>query len=106
MRGTAHIQGPEKFACQNEVVLSLLTAVNSTSVIREGKSLCIYIVLFQVACVPLRKSRGPFGGRKFPPDFGGANFPAPGQQRGYRLPEFDFFHSFPECGGAGKGEEA
>jgi hypothetical protein len=77
MRGAVHVQGPEKFACQNDAVFSLLPAMNSTLVMREEKSLCIYIVLFQLACVPLRKSRGPFGGRKFPPDFGGANFFAP-----------------------------
>ena len=70
-------RGRENSHRQNDAVLSLLPAMNSTLVMREGKSLCIYIVLFQLACVPLRKSRGPFGGRKFPPDFGGANFFAP-----------------------------
>ena len=45
-RGASHVQGPEKFACQNEAVLSLLPAVDSTSVRPEGQSLCIYIVLF------------------------------------------------------------
>jgi len=36
MRGTAHVQGAEKFACQNEAVISLLPAVDSTSVMPEG----------------------------------------------------------------------
>ena len=35
-RGFTHVQGPKKFACQNDAVLSLLPEVESTSVRPKG----------------------------------------------------------------------
>ena len=58
-RGFTHVQGPEKFACQNDAVISLLPAGESTSVKPEGQFLCIYMVLFQVAGVPSRRAGYP-----------------------------------------------
>jgi hypothetical protein len=40
-RSATHVQGPEKFACQNEAVLSLLPVVDWTAVRPEGKSLLV-----------------------------------------------------------------
>jgi len=79
-RGASHGQGPEKFACQNEAVLSLLPVVDSTSGMTEGKPLGIYIVLFQVACVPSRKTGKQLGIIPVPPILPARIFPSPGQQ--------------------------
>jgi len=55
-RGAALVQGPEKFACQNEAVLSLLPARCQTSVRPGGQSLGTYLILFRGACVSSRKT--------------------------------------------------
>ena len=72
-----HVQGTEKFACQNEAVISYLPAGPFTFALRIGESYCIFLRSLQFACVPLRKSGKPSRGNEGPADFGGANFPLP-----------------------------
>jgi len=79
-RGAAHVQGTGKFAGQNEAVLSLLAVVDSTSVMPEGQSLCIYLILFQVALVPSRKVGKQLGIIPIPPILPARIFPSPGQR--------------------------
>src|SRR4030042_1359618 len=66
-RDFTHVQGPKKFACQNDAVLSLLLTGASTSVRSEGQSICIYMVLLQVAGVSSRKTRYPLMTIPVPP---------------------------------------
>ncbi len=80
MIGATHVQGPGKFAWQNEAVLSLLPVVDSTSGMTEGKPLCIYLILFQVACVPSRKVGKALGIIPVPPILPARIFPSPGQR--------------------------
>ncbi len=55
----------------------MLPVVDSTSGMTEGKSLGIYLILFQVACVPSRKVGKALRDPSCPADFAGANFPVP-----------------------------
>src|SRR4030043_1983145 len=93
-RGFTHVQGPKKFACQNDAVLSLLPAGESTSVRLEGQSLCFYMVLFQLAGVPSRRAGYPLGIIPVPPILAARIFPTPGQQERVSPSRFEFFHSF------------
>ena len=72
-----HVQGTEKFACQNEAVISYLPAGPFTFALGISESYCIFLRSLLFACVPLRKSGEPSRGNECPADFGGANFPLP-----------------------------
>ena len=81
MKDAAHVQKPEKFACQNKAVVSSLLAGDSTLAARLGRFVCTYMTLPQVARVPLRKPREPYcAGFLIPPILAARIFPSPGQR--------------------------
>ena len=77
-RSTTHVQGPEKFACQNEAVGSSLLAGDSTLAARLGKSLMYLRDPATGVPRPFAEAKGILLYRfSYPADFGGANFPVP-----------------------------
>ena len=83
MKKASHVQEPEKFACQNEAVVSSLRVEDSTLAAGLGKFLCTYVTLPQLARVPLRKPRELFRTSFLVPPISAAQiFPSPGQREG------------------------
>ena len=76
-RSTAHVQGTEKFACQNEAVLSLLLGVDSNFGYAR-RQILLYPLSFIPSCLrPFAEGRETVGDHSRPADFGGANFSVP-----------------------------
>ena len=78
MEDASHVQGPEKFACQNKAVVSSCLAGHSTLTARLGKVL-MYLHDFSTGGPrPFAEANGILLCRFYrPADFGGTNFPVP-----------------------------
>ena len=97
---------PEKFACQNDAVLSLLPAGESTSVRLKGNP---YLFTWFYSRLPasLRGGQGIRWGSFLPPDFGPPQadefFRPLDNKKGFPHPDLNFFTASVN-GGEGRGE--
>jgi hypothetical protein len=106
MKKAAHVQGPEKFACQNEAVISSLRAGDSTLAAHLRKFFCTYVTLPQVARVPLRKPSEPYcTDFLIPPILAARIFPSPGQREKPISLSTQIFSHLPPAGEARWGED-
>jgi hypothetical protein len=102
MRDPAHVQGPKKFACQNEALIPFWPAGEHPLTAALDKFMGPYKILWSLVRVTLRWP-GDIVFKAFcPADFGGANFSVPWATRKAVFGmHWDFFTG---SGGERKGE--
>jgi hypothetical protein len=81
MRGAVHVQGPKKFACQNEALFCLLPAGEHALAPPPGKFIFPYQTLSPVPVSPCGSQENSLHRVFVPPILAAQIFPSPGQRR-------------------------